>query len=71
MIDIVEATNETLINELVNRSTFAGIVIHSSKERKLNEEHDNWIINSSLNTVQTQEIISHVSNVFQNEDKDF
>jgi len=53
------ATNQELVNELINRTTFAGIVVCSRKERKSDEVHDNWNVYSSLNVEQTKLILEN------------
>ena len=41
-MDIEYYTTNELIKELVSRHTFIGIIINSTKEAKLTEEHPNW-----------------------------
>ena len=53
------ATNDELIKELMKRTTFAGVVVCSRKEKRDNEVHDNWDVYSSLNLGQTKIILEH------------
>jgi len=53
------ATNHELIDELMNRTTFAGVVVCSRKERKSDEVHDNWNVYTSLNVEQTKLILEN------------
>lgn len=51
------ATNQELVEELMKRTTFAGVVVCSRKQHKDREVHDNWDVYSSLNLEQTRMIL--------------
>lgn len=58
-MDLEFASNEELIKELMERQTFAGVIVCSRKERKDREVHDNWDVYSCLNFEQTKLILEH------------
>ena len=53
------ATNKELVEELMKRTTFVGIVVCSEKESKLDEIHDIWELYTSLNLDQTKVVLEH------------
>lgn len=56
-------TNDQLINELLSRQTFCGILIRSTKEVREKEAHRVWQVNTTpnLEDEQVYDVLSDIS----------
>lgn len=52
------ATNEELVQELMARTTFVGVLVYSKEQNKSHEVHDDWIVRSTLDAKQTNQILA-------------
>ena len=60
-------SSEELINELIQRTTFAGIIIRSKKEVKTTcEKHKSWCMSTNINPVMAHNLLDEITQQFRN-----
>lgn len=69
MVNLELATNEELIRELANRTTFAGVIVYSSDNHKRpGQKHENFLTVSTVCDESTVRLLHKVLEAFNCEE---